>query len=745
MSVDTTSPRRRSRGGKHAPGARLSPTKKKGFFRRWWWLIVGLPLVGFLVVGGTLVWVYAHLRLPDTLPPLQSTYIYDRQGQLLTTVHGEVDRTEIAPGKITDTVRHAILAAEDDGFYEHSGIDPFGIARAAWTDLIKHDTVQGGSTITQQVVKNVYAGTYETDADGVVTYTVPPRSIGQKAREALLAVKLESERTKDQILATYLNTIYFGHGAYGIQAAAKTYFDRDAGELTDVQAALLAGVVRSPSFYDPSVKGNEQVAVDRRNYVLDQMVENGWLDAARADTLKAQKIRVSEPAATFNTPGDSEYFVDYARRDLTKRYGGAKLFGGGLRVTTTIDLNLQQEAEAAVKAHLPSTHDPSAAVVTIDATSGQVLAMVGGNNFNRSKVNLATGVFGGGSGRQAGSAFKPFTLAAAMAEGYDLRKYWYGPSTITIPDRECYTDGEPWTLSNASDAESGTFSLEDATAYSVNTVFAQVIAELGPSRVVDMAGTLGIRSKLGAYCAATLGTEAVNPLEMTNAYGTLAARGLRTWATPVISVEDRHHQAIPPANGSLIPRGRQVLEQNDADLVTSALQGVVDFGTGTAADIGRQVAGKTGTAQDYVDAWFCGYLPAPAEKAPAPEGYGSAPQLATCVWMGYPDTDSRSMDSVEGVAPVYGGTIPAAIWHDYMAQAVDTLQLDATEFPVPSYQGHDKGPPTTVPSPVPPSSPTVAPSHRPSPTVEPSPTDSPTPSGSPAAAARGHPPRGRGP
>jgi penicillin-binding protein 1A len=692
-------------------------------------LIVGLPLLGLLVVGGTLVWVYIHLELPSTLPPLQSTYVYDRNGDLLTTFHGAVDRTVIAPSRITDTVRYAILAAEDDAFYQHPGIDPLGIARAAWTDLVKHQTVQGGSTITQQVVKNVYAGTYQTDADGVVTYTVPPRSIGQKVREALLAVKLESEQSKDQILATYLNTIYFGHGAYGIQAAAKTYFGITQDQLNVSQAALLAGIVRSPGFYDPAVKGNEQVAKDRRNYVLDQMVENGWLDATQSTTLKAQKIQLVPSRVTFNTPGDSEYFVDYAKRQLTARYGGAKVFGGGLRVTTSIDLALQRDAEAAVQAHLPSPGDPAAAVVTIDARTGQVLAMVGGDNFAKSQVNLATDECAG-CGRQAGSAFKPFTLAAAMADGYDLRQYWSGPTPITIPNKECYTNGRPWTLSNSSDSENGTFTLKDATAFSVNTVFAQVAAQLGPDRVVDMAHALGIRSKLEAVCSITLGTQAVNPLEMTNAYGTLADRGLLTRATPLISVNDRHKQPVPTSSGKpLNPPQQQVLDRNDADLVTSALQGVVDYGTGTAADLGRQVAGKTGTAQEYVDAWFCGYLPAPAARAPAPDGYSAAPQLTTCVWVGYPKNEIP-MTSVEGVAPVFGGTIPAAIWHDYMLKAVDHLGIAPTLFPVPSNEGHTKGPAT--PAPITPS-PTLTPSptETPSPTGTPSPTDSPTPTDTP--------------
>ncbi len=392
---------------------------------------------------------------------------------------------------------------------------------------------------------------------------MPPRSIGQKVREALLAVKLESEQTKDQILATYLNTIYFGHGAYGIQAASKTYFGVGEDQLTVAQAALLAGLVRSPGFYDPAVKGNEKVAKDRRNYVLDQMVENGWLDATQATTLKSQKIQLHLAPDTFNTPGDSEYFVEYTKHQLTERYGGAKVFGGGLRVTTTIDLALQRDAEAAVQQHLPTPGDPAAAVVTIDAQTGQILAMVGGKNFARSQVNLATGE--GGTGRQAGSAFKPFTLAAAMADGYDLRKYWSGTSPITIPDKECYTDGKPWTLSNASDEESGTFTLKDATAYSVNTVFAQVIAQLGPDRVVDMAHRLGIRSHLESVCSVTLGTQAVNPLEMTNAYGTLADRGVLTRATPLISVErpaqaagaDHVRQGPQPAAAAGAPAERR--------------------------------------------------------------------------------------------------------------------------------------------------------------------------------------------
>ena len=295
--------------------------------------------------------------------------------------------------------------------------------------------------------------------------------------------------------------------------------------------------------------------------------------------------------------------------------------------------------------------------------TGAIKVMDGGRDFGVSRVNLATGQ--GGSGRQAGSAFKPFTLAAAMEARYALSSKWNGPATITIPDQACYTDGKPWTLSNASDEESGVFTLRDATAHSVNTVYAQLVSLVGPAAVVDVAHRLGITSDLQPYCSITLGTEGVNPLEMTTAYATLAARGIRHDASPVLAVEDVAGNQLQ----SLEPRGQQVLAQNDADLVTYALQSVITTGTGTRAQIGRPAAGKTGTAQDYVDAWFCGYTP----------------QLATCVWVGYPDAE-RPLQNIGGFSALYGGTIPALIWHDVMTAAMDGQPVE--DFVQPSFDGY---------------------------------------------------------
>ena len=276
-----------------------------------------------------------------------------------------------------------------------------------------------------------------------------------------------------------------------------------------------------------------------------------------------------------------------------------------------------------------------------------------------------------------------------MKEGYNLNAYWAGPASITIPNTDCYTNGAPWTLSNASDSEAGTFTLQAATAYSVNTVFAQVAAQLGPDKIVDMAHLLGIRSHLDPVCSITLGVEAVNPLEMTNAYATLAAHGVRRYADPLVQLTNHNGKVIADVSA----KPKQVLDANDADLVTSALEDVVTYGTGTVAGLSdRPVAGKTGTAQDYVDAWFCGYTP----------------QLATCVWVGYPQGEIP-LDSVEGVSPVFGGTIPAAIWHDFMTVAMQGKPVE--EFAVPSNEGHTIGPETPVylPSPSPSDSPSAEP------------------------------------
>ncbi|MEW6059009.1 MAG: transglycosylase domain-containing protein [Actinomycetota bacterium] len=714
MAVNTA-PEKPREGRKQAS---RKPTEKRGFFRRFWWVFVAVPLIGVLGVLGTLYYVYVHLELPTTPPPVQTTYVYDSRGNLLTTLHSSVNRTIVSFDEISKSMCDAVIAAEDQNFYSNPGFDPLGIMRAAWNDLVAHKVVQGGSTITQQLVKNVYAGRYVTDPEtGQTTYEIPSRTFGQKVREVLLAIKLNQTYSKNEILAQYLNTIYFGHGAYGIQAAAKTYFGVDAKDLTLLQSATLAGVIRRPSLFDPIEHPVD--AKIRRNYVLDRMAQLGYITHKRAAHLKDKEVKTVGDSPAQRFPPKLGYFLDYTRRELIERFGEARVYGGGLRVTTSLNPSWQRAAEQAVANRLSSPGDPAAALVAIDPRTGEVVAMYGGSNFRQSQVNLAlSGARGyGGTGRQSGSAFKPFTLAAAMEDRVSLYSRWYGPGRITIPDYRCFTNGAPWNLSNASDSEAGVFSLLQATAHSVNTVFAQVVTKVGPEAVVDMAHRMGIRSPLEPVCSITLGTQSVNALEMTNGFATLAAQGVRHWATPLAEVTDTAGQVLYGGAG----KGKRVMEANDANLVTYALEYVISGGTGYRAYIGRPAAGKTGTAQDYVDAWFCGYVP----------------QLAACVWVGYPQGEIP-LTGVEGYSAVFGGTLPALIWHDFMIEATKNMQV--RDFPTPSFEGYTEGPATPppvltpTPSPTPSKSPkpSKSPSPSPSPSPEPSPSPSPEPSPSPS-------------
>jgi penicillin-binding protein 1A len=670
---------------------------------------VALALLGFLVLFIT----YVRIELPKALPPVQTTFVFDRDGKLLSTIHGSVDRTLITLDEMPEHTREAVIAVEDARFYEHSGVDLKGTVRAAWTDLVAGGAVQGGSTITQQLVKRIYAGHYtEPGENGIREYVIPPRTVKEKVREVLLAMKAERTLSKDQILAKYLNTVYFGHGAYGIEAAARTYFDIPAERLSVLQSATLAGILTAPEAYDPIDHPFD--AKFRRDFALARMVRYGYLEAAEAERLARKPccgiplIALEGRDARIDAPGNSEYFVQYVKESLTELYGSAEVFGGGLQVTTTLDLDLQTAAEEAIAANLPSPQDPGAALVAIDPGDGQILAMAGGRDFSTSQLNLAT--FKGGTGRQAGSAFKAFTLAEAIDQKFDLDSTWYGPNTITIDDPMCADQtGELWTPENA-EGGGGTYSLRSATAHSVNTVFAQLVVELGPKKVVAMAHRLGIRSKLPAVCSVTLGSVAVNPLEMTNAYATLAARGVRRWATPLLRVRSPGGRID---DAELAPKPIQVIERNVADIVNDTLQDVLDYGTGSSAQLSPwPAAGKTGTAQDNVDAWFCGYTV----------------QLAACVWVGYPK-GQIPLEDVEGVPEVFGGTIPAAIWHDFMVVAMDGEEAEA--FPTPIFEDQTVSPSVAVP--LPPPSPTVEPSDEPSetPSDEPSPEPSPEPSAEP--------------
>jgi penicillin-binding protein 1A len=661
-----------------------------------------LPVVAFLGLLGTLWYVYANLEIPNAPPGPQTTFVYDRSGKVITTFHAEVNRTEIPLSRMPDHLQHAVISIEDKDFYRHGGVSIVGIVRAAWTNVTHGQVQQGGSTITQQYVKNVYTGSQ--------------RTIGRKVKEALLAVKLEHKYSKNEILEKYLNTVYFGNGAYGVEAAAKTYFGVHARELRPLQSATLAAVIAAPAIYDP-VKHPDKTK-ERRNIVLNAMAAQGYLTQSEADQMKRDPVKTRKPKTT--SSGRFAYFVDYVRRNLLDKYGEDETYRGGLRVHTTVDSAWQSAAEQAVATHLTDPKGPSAALVAIDPATGAVRALVGGKDFNTAKFNNAIQAH-----RQAGSAFKTFTLAAAMQQRIDPHAVWQGPPQITIPDRQCYTDGKPWEVHNYADEHSGTMNLIDATANSVNTIFAQVVVDVGPSNVANLAEQMGVRSKLNPFCSITLGSQDVTPMDMANGYATLAARGIHRVPTPLELVRTSSGKTLEKIKS----KGDQALAQNDADIVTLALQGVVTHGTGTAAALpGRPAAGKTGTGQNFEDAWFCGYTP----------------QLATCVWVGYPKGEIP-MENVEGFAHVFGGSIPALIWHDFMTTAMEGQPVQ--DFATPSFQGYDVKPngasilplpaPSPSPSPSPTPTPSVSPSPEPtiteSPSPEPTPTETPSPTPSPTA------------
>lgn len=603
-------------------------------------------------------------RLSDyrrqTLPLAQTSFLYASDGSLIAELHAGEDRVVLSRIQIPQAIRDAAVAIEDKRFYDHHGFDLRAIVRAAYADVSAGRIVEGGSTITQQLVKQLYVGNDET--------------LRRKIDEAVLAWQLEDRLTKDQILTRYLNTVYFGEGAYGVQAAARSFFGIDAGRLSVAQSALLAGLIRAPNDFDPFV--HPVRARVRRNQVLRAMRDQGMITSAVYEEAVAEPIELQ--ASTSQERYPYPYFVDYFKQWFLANpaFGATRgdryklLFTGGLRITTTLDPRLQIAAETAVRSVLPYPGDPSGAMTVIDPRTGYVQAMVGGRDANywnprsgSGRVNLATG---GSTGRQAGSAFKAFALVAALENGISPGTVFPAPGSIQIP----LDDGQVWDVSNAEPSGFGSLTLEQATISSVNTVYAQVIDRLGAQVVVDAATEMGIRCcervsqprrPLLPYLSAVLGTNEVNTLEMASGYGTLATGGQRVNPIPAISITD--------AQGNLVwqaaPKPKQVVDPAIASAADQILQKVVLYGTGTAANIGRPQIGKTGTGQNYSDAWFVGAIP----------------QLVAAVWVGFPQ-GQVSMQPPTTRITVFGGTWPAQIWRLFMERAAATLPVRS--FPTPA-------------------------------------------------------------
>jgi penicillin-binding protein 1A len=634
---------------------RSAPTQAPGKPRR---RIRKLRLLGLLLilfVLGLLSFTFGLVTsIASEIPSLDPArlqqrevdgFVYDRKGhRILAVLRGSQSRILVSSEHIAPIMKQAIVAIEDKRFYEHRGVDLHGILRAVWQDVRNKKVVEGGSTITQQFVKN--------------TYVKSQRSIGRKLKEAALAWQLEQRWSKDRILTAYLNTIYFGNGAYGVQQAALTYFHHGADKkhLTLPEAALLAGIPSDPALYDPVA--SPEAARERRETVLRAMLDQH--DITYSDFVRANRARLPDPDEVHlpGKQGPAPYFTNYVKQQLIDRYGSGRVFGGGLRVKTTIDLNVQRFARRSITKWLTDPNGPSAALVAIDPRDGSVLAMIGGNNYRKSQFNLAVQ-----GERQPGSSFKPFVLATALKEGISPdTDFESGPVEIPLGDRI-------WSVHNYENEDLGRISLATATEVSDNTVFAQLTQLVGPAAVVRTAKRLGITSPLKSYFAIGLGAEAVNPLEMARAFSAFANGGARidgrafgNRPRAILTVRNENRRLVD-WNKAL---RRPVLTENTAALLTSLLQSVVRSGTGKRAQLsdGRPVAGKTGTTENYGDAWFVGYTP----------------QLVTAVWVGYPNGLRPMLTEYHGDA-VAGGTFPALIWKSFMERALPYLQDEPQDFP----------------------------------------------------------------
>jgi penicillin-binding protein 1A len=573
----------------------------------------------------------------DLNPLSQRSVVLAADGSLLAVLHREENRASVPLDQVPLVVIDTVLAVEDQEFYEHGGMNLRATARALATNVSAGDVLQGGSTITQQLVKNALL--------------TPKQDIERKLQEAVLAIRLEDQMTKDQILERYLNTVYFGNGAYGVQAAAEIYFGVDAEDLEQAEAAFLAGLIRNPIGYDPFT--NPELSQERRDLVVDRLVSLGQAEVRAAEGIKATPV----PAERRNLdllPKPEDYFVEEVTRRLlddprlgptpNERYNS--LFRGGLTIKTTLDPRMQTLAEEAVASIIPEGEDQfTASVVSVEPGSGAVRALVGGRGFETDKFNIATQ----GVGQQPGSSFKPFVLATAFEQDISPR--------ATIDGRgPCEFDNpggtpDPYEVENFEGSSGGVLDLTSATQSSVNCAYVRLGKIVGLDKVVETAKRLGITTPLTPDLSLPLGSGEVLPLDMAGAYAAFAADGMHYQPYLVDEVLDQEGEVLM----SGATEGTQAVSEATARHVTEVLEGVVSGGTATRARFTdrRPAAGKTGTTSAYSDAWFVGYVP----------------QLATAVWMGSPEA-SVEMTNVGGIR-VTGGSYPARIWQAFMGPALE--------------------------------------------------------------------------
>ena len=679
--------------------------------------VVGAPVAFAATVLAGLIFLPlpATIPVPKANPAILPTILYDRYGNQIATLQRFDTNVPVTEAQIPPDLKEAVISDEDHSYYHHGGVDLRGTIRALWADLRNRAPVQGGSTITQQYVK--------------LAYTNQQRTIVRKVKEAILASQLARQASKDEILYRYFTLVYFGDGNYGVGAAAQNYFHVPVQQLTVSQAATLAGLIPAPSARAP--RENLAAAEAARELVLGKMLKYGYLTHDQYVSVMAQKLVLASsgnvpPGATVVYPyqtSATQYpdFVDYVTRWLLQRYSPEEVYSGGLRVQTTLDPTVQNAAYAAVRQTLQGTVDPiEMSMAAVEPSTGFVPAIVGGRAFGGTgpyaQDNLAIGgcdpqppkgatvdvaatcwsghsINGGTPGRQPGSSWKPFVLATAFEQGIQPTAAYSAPAVYQVPGCKPLA-GQPPSICQVRNAEAGVAASEtlaEATVFSTNTVYAQVAPQVGCPNVATTAKKLGVQSAYYAtppfyFCSPyALGEVDVSPLSMASAYGVFANHGQRAEPTPVLEVVDASGKVLLD-NIKHLPSTTNVMPANVADNVTNVLQGVIAGGTGTAARLNRPAAGKTGTTNNYTNAWFVGYTPT----------------LSAAVWMGNAASQATSMGRVKGVYPVYGGTWPAITWRNFMAAALAKVPVTPFTQPAPIVPPQeakalaDRGPTTTV-------------------------------------------------
>jgi penicillin-binding protein 1A len=603
-------------------------------------LLVGGGILVTALIVGTIAAVGYVLNVSQSAPAIASLHpiigggssqVYAADGTRLGFINSDQLRTPITWGQMPANLRNATVAIEDQRFYKNNGVDLTGIFRAAVKDITHGKALQGGSTITMQLVRNVYLGGDQ-------------HTLKQKIIEAKLAIDYEKIHDKHSILTSYLNSVPYGtlggQTAIGVQAASRIFFDKPASQLNLQQSALLAGLPQAPSQYNPF--RDASVAKRRRNEVLAKMAELHYVSPSAAAAAEARPLEVKR--GYFYSQRKEDFFFEYVRQQLVKRYGAATVAQGGLKVHTTIDLQMQSQARKAIANVLNQPEDPAAAIVTINPANGNIEAMAESQSYEESQYNLASQ-----GHRQPGSTFKAIVLADALSRGIDPNSTYYNSHTLSPGWLPGYPTYEVKTFGGE---QNGTINLVQATLKSDNTVYAQLAADLGESTVTEMARKMGVVSPLHSYAAEALGglTLGVTPLEMANVYATLANGGWRNSPIAITKVVFPDHHVD---NNWGRPHRVKVLSEAVTAEETSILKQNVESGTAGRSAISCPSAAKTGTTSELVDAWLDGYTP----------------NYSTAVWMGYP-TKRVSMTSVHGQSQ-QGGYLPAEIWHAYMSAVVE--------------------------------------------------------------------------